>query len=76
MQINRNQKVLAGELKPGDRFYKFNDKTKKVWEVDSVRFSYLNVVDPSILLKYRSLNSSKVNRNTPVIFLRSKTENF
>lgn len=76
MQINRNQKVLAGELKPGDRFYKFGDKNKKVWEVDSIGVVIVIIVDPAIDSKYRDQHNEKIQRNRAVVFLRSKTENF
>lgn len=64
--MERNTKTIAGSLQQGDRFYKSNDKKKRVYEVRSFG-SMVTVVDANI----RNLSyPEKIRTETEVIFLR------
>ena len=76
--MTRNTKTTINDLKPGDRFYKFGDKKKEVFEkVDPLE----PVGNWAVEAKYMSLPPDRISVltklirfQTEVIFLRSTNE--
>lgn len=65
--MKRNDRVTAGELAMGDRFYILNEsKSKNIWEVQSTHGHY-------IYAKYDG-RTRKVKSDKAVVFLRSTEE--
>jgi hypothetical protein len=59
--MERNTVTTFSELKTGDRFYRSNDKTKTVWEKDSVGNAK----------QYNQQYAMRMRSNEQVIYLRS-----
>ena len=78
--MQRNQHTIAYELKPGDRFYKLNDKTKTVYQMVSCQqktthyttYNYWCQKPDNIGSRYPTVHAIKPD--TQVVYLHHITQ--